>query len=177
MKLDEYQAVAAKMATYPPGLAYTALGISGELGELVVAVLAKSPNTTAEISDVLWYTSMLAKDCGLTLSMVVGRKTFPLKIKEAERCWGMDDILEELTIHVGRTCENVKKTIRDDDGKLSKKRQKAVKLALRRVIYLLADLTNNAEWCAPLEECAKMNIEKLASRQERGVVHGDGDNR
>ena len=177
MKLDEYQAEAAKTAIYPRGLAYTALGISGELGELVVAVLAKSTSATAEISDVLWYVAMLAKDCGLTLSMVAGRKTFPLKIKESERCWGLDDILEELTIHVGMACKNVKKTIRDDDGKLSKKRQKAIKLALRRVLYLLADLTNNAEWCAPLEECAKMNIEKLTSRQERGVLHGDGDTR
>jgi hypothetical protein len=177
VKLDEYQLAAVDTSIYPGRLAYPCLGLAGELGELTAAVLSKSPETNKEIGDVLWYAANLAADCGLTLSMVVGRKTFPIKIKEADRCWGMDDILEELTIHVGRAAENIKKTIRDDDGKLCLKRRKAVKLALRRVIYLLADLTNNAEWCAPLEECARMNIEKLQSRQDRGVLRGDGDDR
>ena len=183
MKLDEYQDGAGSTAIYRSSmhLWYPTLGMCGEIGELTDAVIHKSDETSKEVGDVLWYLANVANDSCLSLSTTVGRKTFPVKVDNG--CWGMDDVLEELAIAAGCVAESVKKAFRDDQiemdcwGELRRPRQKKIKLGLRRVVYLLADLANNAEWCASLEECAQMNIDKLLSRAERGTLHGDGDNR
>ncbi|MEZ4102976.1 MAG: MazG nucleotide pyrophosphohydrolase domain-containing protein [Candidatus Paceibacterota bacterium] len=43
------------------------------------------------------------------------------------------------------------------------------------VLWYLSALSNDLGFT--LEEVAEKNLEKLKSRQERGVVHGNGDNR
>lgn len=43
------------------------------------------------------------------------------------------------------------------------------------ILWQLSGLCSVMGW--PLEEVAKQNLDKLASRQERGVIDGNGDNR
>ena len=43
------------------------------------------------------------------------------------------------------------------------------------ILWQLAGLCEVMDWS--LEDVAQMNLGKLASRQERGVISGDGDNR
>ena len=43
------------------------------------------------------------------------------------------------------------------------------------ILWQLAGLCDNCGWT--LEEVAQQNLEKLASRQKRGVIDGNGDNR
>jgi NTP pyrophosphatase (non-canonical NTP hydrolase) len=43
------------------------------------------------------------------------------------------------------------------------------------VLWMLAGFCSVMGW--PLDEIARMNLDKLASRQKRGVIDGKGDNR
>lgn len=75
----------------------------------------------------------------------------------------------------GEVCENTKKMMRDDHGVLSDARRSALKKELGDVLWYVARCA--AEAGLTLEEVGQANIEKLSSRQRRGVLHGDGDDR
>jgi hypothetical protein len=175
VKLNEYQSGAKETAIYPGELVYPALGLCGEIGELFDAmdkgVWEEIPK---EIGDVLWYVANVAADADLTLSEVMGRKTFPnnKKLTYAES----NIAIKEIVFMGGVVAENVKKTLRDDAGVLCEKRRKNIKVALKDIVINL--VTIGWDYCEDqLEDIAKANIEKLLSRQERGKLTGDGDNR
>jgi NTP pyrophosphatase (non-canonical NTP hydrolase) len=75
----------------------------------------------------------------------------------------------------GEVAEKVKKTIRDDGGVLSDERRDALARELGDVLWYLAQLATEAG--LDLETIAEDNLEKLLSRQERGVLRGSGDDR
>jgi NTP pyrophosphatase (non-canonical NTP hydrolase) len=75
----------------------------------------------------------------------------------------------------GETAEKVKKAIRDDGGTLTEERREAIAAELGDVLWYVAQLATEAD--LGLEEIAEANLEKLASRQERSVLHGSGDER
>jgi NTP pyrophosphatase (non-canonical NTP hydrolase) len=75
----------------------------------------------------------------------------------------------------GEVAEKVKKTIRDDGGVLSAERREALSRELGDVLWYLAQLATEAG--LDLEEIAEENLDKLLSRQERGVLQGSGDER
>src|ERR687894_79138 len=73
----------------------------------------------------------------------------------------------------GEVAEKVKKTIRDDGGVLSEERRGALARELGDVLWYTAQLATEAG--LELERIAQDNLEKLLSRQERGVLRGSGD--
>lgn len=75
----------------------------------------------------------------------------------------------------GEVAEKVKKVIRDNNGDFS--REKCVEIAkeLGDCAWYLAVLAHGIGYT--LEEICEMNIAKLRSRQQRGMIHGNGDNR
>ncbi len=75
----------------------------------------------------------------------------------------------------GETAEKVKKAIRDDGGTLTEERREALALELGDVLWYVAQLATEAG--LELETIAESNLEKLASRQVRSVLHGSGDTR
>jgi NTP pyrophosphatase (non-canonical NTP hydrolase) len=75
----------------------------------------------------------------------------------------------------GEVAEKVKKTIRDDDGVLSDERREALSRELGDVLWYLSQLATEAG--LDLQEIATDNLDKLLSRQERGVLRGSGDDR
>jgi NTP pyrophosphatase (non-canonical NTP hydrolase) len=75
----------------------------------------------------------------------------------------------------GETAEKVKKAIRDDAGTLTEERRAAIAAELGDVLWYAAQLATEAG--LDLEEIAEANLEKLASRQRRAVLHGSGDDR
>jgi NTP pyrophosphatase (non-canonical NTP hydrolase) len=75
----------------------------------------------------------------------------------------------------GETAEKVKKAIRDDGGTLTEERRAAIAAELGDVLWYAAQLATEAD--LDLEEIAAANLEKLASRQRRAVLHGSGDER
>jgi NTP pyrophosphatase (non-canonical NTP hydrolase) len=75
----------------------------------------------------------------------------------------------------GEVAEHAKKAIRDDDGTVSDERRAAMAKELGDVLWYVAQLAT--ELGLDLDEIAKQNLEKLLSRQQRGVLNGDGDDR
>jgi NTP pyrophosphatase (non-canonical NTP hydrolase) len=75
----------------------------------------------------------------------------------------------------GEVAEKVKKTLRDDGGVLSDERREALSRELGDVLWYLSQLATEAG--LDLEEIAAENLDKLLSRQERGVLRGSGDDR
>jgi NTP pyrophosphatase (non-canonical NTP hydrolase) len=75
----------------------------------------------------------------------------------------------------GEVAEKVKKTLRDDGGVLSDGRRDALSRELGDVLWYLSQLATEAG--LDLEEIAAENLDKLFSRQERGVLRGSGDDR
>jgi NTP pyrophosphatase (non-canonical NTP hydrolase) len=75
----------------------------------------------------------------------------------------------------GEVAEKVKKTLRDDGGVLTDERREALSRELGDVLWYLSQVATEAG--LDLEEIAAENLDKLFSRQERGVLRGSGDDR
>jgi len=75
----------------------------------------------------------------------------------------------------GEVAEKVKKIIRDREGVLTDPDREKIALELSDCCWYIAVLAYELDY--NLEEIMQMNLDKLASRQERGVLSGSGDNR
>jgi NTP pyrophosphatase (non-canonical NTP hydrolase) len=75
----------------------------------------------------------------------------------------------------GEVAEHAKKAIRDDAGVVTEERRRAMAKELGDVLWYLSQLAS--ELGLELEEIARANLEKLLSRQRRGVLSGSGDER
>src|SRR5713101_2960615 len=75
----------------------------------------------------------------------------------------------------GEVAEHAKKAIRDDGGAVSEERRAAMAAELGDVLWYLTQLAS--ELGLELEAIARDNLEKLFSRQRRGVLSGSGDER
>lgn len=75
----------------------------------------------------------------------------------------------------GEVADKLKKVIRDDNGILTNSVCDAVAKELGDVLWYVAVLANELDY--DLGDIAVMNINKLNSRKERGVLTGSGDNR
>jgi NTP pyrophosphatase (non-canonical NTP hydrolase) len=75
----------------------------------------------------------------------------------------------------GEVAEHAKKAIRDDAGTISEERRGAIARELGDVLWYVAQLSSELE--LDLSEIAEGNLQKLLSRQRRGVLSGSGDDR
>jgi len=75
----------------------------------------------------------------------------------------------------GEVCNKVKKLMRDNGGVITQKFKDYLKGELGDILWYVAACAREAG--LELDEIAEQNVNKLVSRQERGVLQGDGDNR
>jgi NTP pyrophosphatase (non-canonical NTP hydrolase) len=75
----------------------------------------------------------------------------------------------------GEVAEHAKKAIRDDGGESTDARRRAMAKELGDVLWYVAQIASELE--LELEQIAQANLEKLRSRQRRGVLSGSGDDR
>ena len=75
----------------------------------------------------------------------------------------------------GEVAEHAKKAIRDDAGSVSSERREKMAKELGDVLWYVAQLAS--ELGLDLDEVAQANLDKLLSRQGRGVLSGSGDDR
>lgn len=78
-----------------------------------------------------------------------------------------------LANEAGEVAGKVKKIFRDKGGVIGETEREALKQELGDVLWYLSQICTELE--LTLEEVAAANIDKLASRQERGTIRGDGD--
>lgn len=75
----------------------------------------------------------------------------------------------------GEVCEKIKKLFRDHDGKVTPEFITALKKEIGDVLWYMGSLCNM--FGIKIEDCAKLNIEKLTLRECKNMIHGDGDAR
>lgn len=75
----------------------------------------------------------------------------------------------------GETADKIKKILRDKDGVIDEHDKIEITKELGDVLWYVANIARYLG--VPLEEVAKMNLEKLESRNKRNLLHGEGDNR
>lgn len=75
----------------------------------------------------------------------------------------------------GEIAEKIKKVMRDNDGAISAEMKDLLAKELGDVIWYVSNLAN--ELGLDLDGIAVMNIAKLHSRKQRGMLQGSGDNR
>ena len=75
----------------------------------------------------------------------------------------------------GEVAEHAKKALRDDGGQVSPERRAAMAKELGDVLWYVAQLATELD--LDLDAIAGENLEKLLSRQRRGVLSGSGDER
>ncbi|MCF0179534.1 MAG: nucleoside triphosphate pyrophosphohydrolase family protein [Bacteroidales bacterium] len=80
-----------------------------------------------------------------------------------------------LTGEAGEVADKVKKVIRDNNDTFSEEKKHEIALELGDVLWYAASLAHDLGFS--LDEVAKMNLDKLASRMKRDKIHGNGDER
>lgn len=80
-----------------------------------------------------------------------------------------------LSGEVGEVAEKAKKILRDKGGRVSDEDKEELLKELGDVLWYLSQTAT--EFDLSLEEVARLNIEKLQSRKDRGKISGSGDNR
>jgi NTP pyrophosphatase (non-canonical NTP hydrolase) len=80
-----------------------------------------------------------------------------------------------ITGESGEIAEKVKKIIRDKDGVFTKDDKTEIAKEIGDVLWYLAILAEQLG--ASLDQVAVLNLNKLKSRKDRGVLGGSGDNR
>lgn len=75
----------------------------------------------------------------------------------------------------GEVADKVKKVIRDNNLDFDAEKREAIALEIGDVLWYCATLAHDIGYS--LEDVAKKNIDKLASRKKRGTLSGSGDNR
>ena len=75
----------------------------------------------------------------------------------------------------GEVLEKMKKIIRDENSKVSEEKKQELKKELGDVLWYLAAIST--ELGLDLEDVIQVNLKKLASRKERNLIQGSGDNR
>ena len=75
----------------------------------------------------------------------------------------------------GEVLENIKRIIRDDEGKVSPERRDKIKKELGDVLWYLSQLSS--EFGLNLNDIAQDNLTKLFDRLKREKIKGEGDER
>lgn len=75
----------------------------------------------------------------------------------------------------GEVIEKFKKVLRDEEGAISEMDKAEIVKELGDVLWYVSSIARYLD--VPMSEVAKKNIAKLASRRDRNMLHGAGDNR
>lgn len=75
----------------------------------------------------------------------------------------------------GEVVEKIKRILRDKNMAINEEAKKELTKEMGDVLWYLAQLATELK--LSLDDIASLNIKKLYSRQKRGELHGNGDNR
>lgn len=170
MKLVEYIEKARTTAMYPDlgnNIYYPTLGLAGECGEVFGKLYfdAEPVETIKELGDVMWYVANLMTELNLSLD------DFTIESVQGD---GLQ-LCGLMVVTVGSICENVKKTMRDCEGVMPDDKRINVTFAIGMVLSYIDGIAHTLG--SDIDAVCQINIDKLFSRKERGVIKGDGDNR
>jgi len=183
MNIVDYQRQARALARYPNlgnNLSYPALGLGGEVGELMEAYqrfatgspsVANRTRMIKEMGDVLWYVVNLAAEMDIPLE----GDFITLQHNVQFDGEPIDSDLRWLVARAGRAQEVAKKVFRDKGGIPDDKDRENAGGFLRGVLRYLCRICYRLGFI--LDCVAQANLDKLHGREERGTLQGDGDDR
>ena len=93
---------------------------------------------------------------------------YPANVRVLYPCLG-------LAGETGEVCEKIKKVYRDNDGVFTQDKIEEIKKEIGDVLWYIQALCNDLG--INMQDVAQLNVDKLLSRLERGVINGNGDNR
>ena len=174
MTYKEYEVKAITTKCYADEVAipYVVIGLNGEIGELCEKIEqeTKEDLIVKELGDIFWYMAGIRVELNLQIE---DDWNWLLKSEYAT------NVLQLLS-EAGKINEQVKKFLRDDwktgeEIAFPEERRKVIEKAWKNIwlqLNTICDLMHIS-----IEEVARINNEKLASRKERNVIHGSGDER
>lgn len=193
LTFNHYQNEASKTAIYPKcyvgkGLGskndldyqfneanwiYPILGLQNEIGELVSVVnnIDAYKDKDGELAikketgDVFWYLAEVCTTLNLSLQAIV----------DTDSSYTFVPPGLSLLLHASELSGIAKKAIRDNKGEITQ-------VTLSKIQEVLIAITKNLvammrDYNIDVTEVLQMNLDKLQSRKERGVLTGSGDNR
>jgi NTP pyrophosphatase (non-canonical NTP hydrolase) len=151
-----------------PIIAYYALGLVGEAGELLEKVIyGENDGIIAELGDVTWYFS------GILYEMHIDFGTVPYDEKKYS-----DTLLKQavqLSVSTSKIAERIKKLFRDGNGEMSFERQKEIELQMSEILGVMHALARSLG--VDMEIVMVRNRQKLLDRMDKNALSGEGDNR
>lgn len=201
---DEYMNKIAPLAFYPHSgeknvgaLIYCDLGLTGESSE-AIEKLRESPlgyenvgfgeiitsdekdKIVKELGDVLWYLTRFSVELGETLSSIIPNDLTSDNSNEILKSRiSIGNTFLGLASYSGKPSEILKKILRDDNftffEQIADSKREAIVSVLSDVYWWLDRCAASIE--SSMEEVAQGNLDKLFSRNKRGVLSGSGDNR
>lgn len=81
----------------------------------------------------------------------------------------------KLAGETGEFCEKVGKILRDKNGEISSEDYELLLKELGDILWYVCELAT--QMGVSMDTVANINLQKLASRKERGQIQGSGDNR
>ena len=93
---------------------------------------------------------------------------YPSNVRVLYPCLG-------LAGETGEVCEKIKKVYRDNGGVFTHDKVEEIKKEIGDVLWYIQALCNDLG--ISMQDVAQLNVDKLFSRLERGVINGNGDNR
>lgn len=168
MNFQEYEQKAITTKCYKDEVAvpYVVLGLCGEVGEFIekVRIQASEELVLKELGDCLWYIAAIRIEMDLE----------PLNWPNAKELRYENPA--ELS---GAIAEQIKKWLRDEwqgvGTVIPEARKNKIHNSLSYLLSLFDDWLMETGINVSLEDIAQQNVEKLADRAKRNVIHGSGD--
>lgn len=159
MNFDDYQKFAPSTAVFPDHgtgssmeLAYLGLGLMGEFQEW-----SEAPGDIKELGDIIWYVALICVFYNWDMTYL----------------WHGQRHCQ----HKPNLAEALKKAIRDNKDASKVVEDYIIWVFARIFTYLISIGKNYDEVTELVHEAMQVNHDKLSSRQERGVLKGDGNDR
>jgi hypothetical protein len=173
---EEYQQKASVTAIYPHrgefiGLLYTVCGLVGEARELFQSLSIKDKGVK-ELSDNFWFFSQVCFEAGISIEDVFVEAE---ELYSQKKYFRIDEPALDIIDSVCTISEVVSKAVRDDNLILSKEKRSKIQFELANSMCGFFGLCKFYQ--TPWQDVAKINLEKLYSRKDRGKLGGSGDDR
>lgn len=188
MNLDEYQTKAKSTAIYSQDykMLYPALGIVGECGEVAEKIKKlfrddggdmtseRKESIKKELGDSCWYLANICCDTNLNLEMMYKMRGANILLQI--RSLTLPQLVLHMNMHANLLAQSLQRWYYDDQGRINEfDKYTKIPQNISHVISCIEEIGRRCDFA--LKQIYSSNIEKLLSRQKRGVLKGEGDDR
>ena len=155
---------------------WVSLGIPADPIKRDSACVACRLNSLKELGDVVWYLTAMCKELRVKLDSVVQIRNRSSTANDRENTISVSNAVSSMVNSIGTIGGKIKKAIRDDNEIMREEKQEVITDNIRDIFTCISrDL---CPWLgSDILYVMQLNVSKIKSRFERGVINGDGDDR